>query len=78
MILGFNYILDMMPAETEAFLDATVESTINEKLQAAEDEIDAQIAAIEASDEYTQEEKDAMIAELNQAKGLIEQVRVVC
>ena len=63
--------------ETEAFLDATIEAKLNEKLYEIEAGIDAQIAAIEASEDYTQEEKDAMIAELNQAKELVEAVRVV-
>jgi hypothetical protein len=77
VVLGFEYLLENLPVETEAFLDATVEALVNDKLLAAEADIDAQIEAINANEDLTQDEKDAMISELNQAKGLIEQVRVV-
>lgn len=63
--------------EAEAFLDATINAKINDKLYEVEAGIDAQIAAIEADTEMTQEEKDAAIAELNEAKGLVEAIRVV-
>lgn len=76
VVLGFEYLLSTLPAEKEDFLDATLQAVVNQKLNAAEAEIDTQIAAVEASD-LPQEEKDAMIAELNQAKALIEQVRAV-
>jgi hypothetical protein len=76
VVLGFNYLLASLPMETEAFLDATLEAMVNEKLQAAEDELDAQIAAVEGSD-ATHEEKEAMVAELEKAKALVERVRVV-
>mmetsp|Transcript_9558 Transcript_9558/g.17942 ORF Transcript_9558/g.17942 Transcript_9558/m.17942 type:complete len:704 (-) Transcript_9558:163-2274(-) len=76
VVLGFEYLLENLPVATEAFLDATVEAMVNDKLLAAEAEIDAQIDAVNANPDLTQEEKDAMIGELNQAKGLIEQVRL--
>lgn len=77
MVLGFEYILKSIPAETEAMLDAGMNQLVDDKLLAVEDGIDQQIAAVLADDSLTDEEKEAQVAELNQTKALVEQVRLV-
>ena len=77
VVIGFEYLLESIPMETEAFLDATVEAVVNGKLDEIEAGIDAQIDEIKADETLSPEEKNEMIAQLNQTILLIEEVRVV-
>lgn len=74
--LGFQYLLQEIPEETDAALDAALEEKIDSKLFEIEETIQDREEAIINNPVMSDERKNESLAELERLKALVETVRV--
>ena len=70
--LGFQYILDQIPVETDALLDEALEQQINGKLDEIKDTLYEREDAINANPFLSDEAKNSSIAKIEELLGLVQ------